>query len=64
MRWIVGAFFVVAFAGLANTSHAVAPGAVTSSIESAREATSVTQEVARRRPHHRRAVRHRRVIAR
>jgi hypothetical protein len=64
MRWIVGAFFVVAFAGLANTSHAVAPGAVTSSIESAREVTSVTEEVARRRPHHRRAVRHRRVIAR
>ena len=49
MRWIIGAFFVVAFASLAGTGHAVAPGAVNSSVETAREATSVTQEVARRR---------------
>jgi hypothetical protein len=63
MRWIIGAFFVVAFASLAGTSHAVVPGAVTTSVESAREATSVTQEVARRHQP-RRAVRHRRVATR
>jgi hypothetical protein len=54
MRWIIGTFFVVAFAGLAGTGHAITPGAVTTSVESAREATSLTQEVARRRHHHRR----------
>ena len=61
MRWILGSFFVIGLAVIgAGTSHAVAPGAVTTSVESAREATQVTQEVARRRHHHRRPVRARR----
>jgi len=62
MRWILGSFFVVAFASLASTGHAVTPGAVTTAVESAREVASVTQDVASRR--HRRHVRHRRHIAR
>ncbi|MBP0447081.1 hypothetical protein J8J14_20095 [Roseomonas sp. SSH11] len=64
MRWIIASFFVFAFAGLAGTSHAVTPGAVTTAVESAREVTSsVTQEVARRRAPHRRVARHRRPAA-
>ncbi|TPG59019.1 hypothetical protein EAH89_06590 [Roseomonas nepalensis] len=62
MRWILGSFFVVAFASLASTGHAVSPGAVTTSVESAREVASVTQDVASRR--HRRHVRHRRAVTR
>ncbi|MBI0534507.1 hypothetical protein D9599_02845 [Roseomonas sp. KE2513] len=62
MRWILGSFFVVALASLASTGQAMTPGAVTTSVESAREVASVTQDVASRR--HRRHVRHRRAITR
>jgi len=62
MRWILAGFFVVAFASLAGTGHAVTPGAVTTAVEAARETASVTQDVASRR--HRRHVRHRRAISR
>jgi hypothetical protein len=62
MRWIIGAFFVAAFASLAGAGHAVTPGAMSASVESAREATSLTQEVARRRHHHHRRHHHRRAM--
>ena len=62
MRWILASFFVVAFASLASTGHAVTPSAVTTSVEAARETASVTQDVASRR--HRRHVRHRRAVTR
>jgi hypothetical protein len=62
MRWIIGALFVAAFASLGGASHAVTPGAMTATVESAREATtSVTEVATRRRPAtHRRITRHRR----
>ena len=63
MRWMIGSFFVVAFASLASTGHAVAPGAMTTTVEAARETASVTQEVARRH-HPRRPARHHRRVTR
>jgi len=59
MRWILGAFFVVAMAAVASPSQAVVPGAVTASVESARVSGDAVQDVAMRRRHHRHPPRHR-----
>jgi hypothetical protein len=64
MRWFLAAFFFVGFVSVSGASHAVTLGTATTSVESAREATSVTQDVAARRHHRRHHPRHRRVMPR
>ncbi len=51
MRWFLGGLMMVALAGFAAPSHALAPQAATTAVQAAGDATSVTQEAAtRRRP--------------